>query len=47
MKELNILKKRHPGDYEKYIEYVPDINNPDYIVEDKDNIDTILVLKNY
>ncbi len=19
-------KKRHPGDYEKYIEYVPDIN---------------------
>lgn len=40
-------KKRHPGDYEKYIKYIPDIiQNPDYILEDKDNIDTVLILKN-
>lgn len=39
-------EKRHPGDYQKYIEYIPDIiSNPDYILEDKENIDTILVLK--
>ena len=39
-------QKRHPGDYEKYIHYIPNvINNPDYILEDKDNIDTILLLK--
>ncbi len=39
-------EKRHPGDYEKYIEYVPDIiKNPDYILEDKDNDNTILALK--
>ena len=38
--------KRHPGDYDKYIKYVPDIiKNPDYILEDIDNVDTILVLK--
>ena len=40
------IKKRHPGDYEEYIEYVYDIiKNPDYILEDKDNKDTILILK--
>lgn len=39
-------KRRHPGDYETYLRYLPDIiKNPDYIVEDKENIDTILVLK--
>ena len=39
-------QKRHPGDYEKYIDYIPDIiKNPDYILEDKDNVHTILVLK--
>ena len=39
-------QKRHPGDYEKYIAYVPSIiNDPDYILEDKDNKDTILMLK--
>lgn len=38
-------EKRHPGDYEKYINYLPKIiKNPDYILEDKDNIDTILML---
>ena len=26
------IQKRHPGDYEKYINYVPDIiKDPDYI----------------
>lgn len=39
-------KKRHPGDYEKYINYIGDIiKEPDYILKDNDNIDTILVLK--
>lgn len=39
-------QKRHPGDYEKYIDYIPSIiQNPDYILEDKDNKDTILNLK--
>ena len=39
-------KKRHPGDYERYIEYITDIiENPDYILEDGDNKDTILSLK--
>lgn len=39
-------QKRHPGDYEKYIGYIPNIiKKPDYILEDKDNIDTILILK--
>ena len=37
---------RHPGDYEKYIEYIPNIvNNPDYILEDINNKDTLLFLK--
>ena len=40
------IKKRHPGNYEEYIDYIPDIiKNPDYILEDKDNKETILVLK--
>ena len=40
------IQKRHPGDYEKYINYVPDIiKDPDYILEDKDNENTILMLK--
>jgi len=42
------IKKRHPGDYEEYIKYIYDIiKNPDYILEDKDNRDTILVLKSF
>lgn len=40
------IKKRHPKDYDKYIKYIPYIiNDPDYILEDSGNIDTILILK--
>lgn len=40
-------KKRHLDDYERYIKYIPDIlYNPDYILEDRENKDTILMLKN-
>ena len=40
------IQTRHPGDYEKYFCYIPYIiNNPDYILKDKDNVDTILFLK--
>jgi len=40
------IKKRHPGDFEKYISYVPIIlENPDYILEDTNNKNTILLLK--
>lgn len=39
-------QRRHPGDYEKYIKYIPDIiKDPDYILDDMDNEYTILVLK--
>lgn len=39
-------EKRHPGVCDKYIKYIPDIlKNPDYIVEDKDYNDTVLILK--
>ncbi len=41
------IEKRHPGVCDKYIKYIPDIlKNPDYIVDDKDYEDTILILKN-
>ncbi|HBC84890.1 MAG TPA: hypothetical protein DCZ30_05710 [Clostridiales bacterium] len=40
-------KKRHLDDYERYIKYIPDVlYNPDYILEDRENKDTILMLKN-
>ena len=40
-------EKRHPGVCNKYIKYIPDIlYNPDYIAEDKDYENTILILKN-
>lgn len=40
------IKRRHFTDYDKYIQYVPDIiEDPDYILEDIDNINTILMLK--
>ena len=40
------IQKRHPGDYEKYSKYLPDIlKNPDYILEDKEMKDTVLMLK--
>ena len=40
------IKERHPGDYDKYIKQIPNIiKEPDYILEDKDNKDTIIILK--
>lgn len=40
------IKKRHLDDYERYIKYIPDVlYNPDYILEDRENKDTILMLK--
>lgn len=40
------IKKRHPGDYEKYIECVIDIIRfPNYVLEDKNNENTIIILK--
>lgn len=40
------IQKRHFDDYSKYIQYIPYIiENPDYILEDNNNIDTILILK--
>lgn len=42
------INKRHPGDYEKYIDYIPNIlNTPDYILEDNNNNDTIFILKTF
>ena len=40
------IKKRHLTDYEKYINHISDIiKNPDYILIDKDKIDTVMFLK--
>lgn len=40
------IKEKHPGDYEKYIELLPTIiRNTDYVLENKNNKDTILILK--
>ena len=41
------IKEHHPGDYEKYGIYITKIiEEPDYILEDNKNIDTVLYLKN-
>lgn len=41
------IKEHHPGDYEKYGMYIQEIiENPDYILEDNRNIDTVLYMKN-
>lgn len=41
------IKEHHPGDYEKYGIYIRKIiEEPDYILEDNKNIDTVLYLKN-
>ena len=41
------IKEHHPGDYEKYGMYIQEvIEEPDYILEDNKNIDTVLYLKN-
>ena len=40
------IKEHHPGDYENYSMYIQDIiKNPDYILNDNKNIDTILCMK--
>lgn len=40
------IKEHHPGDYEKYSRYIPEIiNTPDYIINDNKNIDTLLYMK--
>lgn len=40
------IQLRHSGDYEKYKEYISIIiKEPDYILDDKNNKDTILLLK--
>ena len=40
------IKEHHPGDYEKYGIYISEIiKEPDYILEDNKNIDTVLYLK--
>lgn len=40
------IKEHHPGDYEKYEVYIKEIiKEPDYILEDNKNKDTILFLK--
>ena len=40
------IQKRHPNDYIKYIKYVSTIiQKPDYVLEDIDNKDTIILLK--
>ena len=40
------INKRHNNDYDLYSKYMRDIiNNPDYIMQDIKNIDTVLYLK--
>lgn len=40
------IQEHHPGDYEKYNTYISDIiDNPDYIVDDNKNLDTVLYMK--
>lgn len=40
------IKEHHPGDYEKYGVHIKEIiKEPDYILEDNKNKDTILFLK--
>ncbi len=40
------IKEHHPEDYEKYGKYINEIiKNPDFVLEDTKNIDTILFMK--
>lgn len=40
------IQEHHPGDYEKYGIYITEIiSNPDYIIDDSKNIDTLLYMK--
>ena len=41
------IKEHHPGDYEKYGKYINVIiKEPDYILDDSKNIDTVFYIKN-
>ena len=43
---LKHIQEHHPGDYEEYGIYIPEVlYHPDYIVDDVKNIDTIIFLK--
>ena len=40
------IKEHHPGDYEEYGKYITTIiEDPDYILDDNKNLDTILLMK--
>lgn len=40
------IKNRHSQDYDEHIKDIPYIlNKPDYILEDKNKVDTIIILK--
>ncbi len=40
------IKEHNPGDYEKYAIYILQIiGNPDYIINDNKNLDTLLYIK--
>lgn len=40
------IQEHHPGDYETYRQYIQDIvENPDYVVDDNKNINTVLYMK--
>ena len=44
---LQHIKEHHPGDYEHYGKYIKNIiEDPDYILDDTKNIDTVLYMKN-
>lgn len=44
---LKHIQEHHPGDYEKYGMYIKEVlKNPDYIIDDNKNTDTVIYLKN-
>ena len=44
---ISHINKRHQNDYDKYGKYISEIiENPDYILKDIENKDTVLYLKN-
>lgn len=46
LERIEHIKEHHLGDYEKYNKYLSEIiHNPDYILNDNKNIDTILCMK--
>lgn len=43
---IDHTKYRHGSDYETYLKYIPDIiKNPNYVLEDRKNKNTLLFLK--